>query len=187
MSSQPLADPSGDDDSVWIRTVPDFATGIFRVEISYGQDQAVILGPDEAITYAQGVLFARVSAMHDAAVIRQLHRKLGIGLRETAMAVSDLRKDRPPLDHEMTKPIRLEPGVAQRDLSPFLAIFLGGKQLGQWDMKQAAEHALMVLQAVMAADLDSAYYRYLTGTVGLERDRVLNVVADLATFMEDDL
>ncbi|MFI6326616.1 hypothetical protein ACIBG8_54470 [Nonomuraea sp. NPDC050556] len=181
--STPDRDKPGSDD-VWITSDLDEKTSTYRVKISYGQDRSIGLGPNEALRYASAVLEARIRAMHDAAVIRQLHRKLTVPLQMCGQAVAALRADRAPLNHKATRPLMLEPGVSQ-ELEPFLAVHIDGKRVGQWDVKQAYEHALGVLEVVSAADLDAAYYRYLIGpSHGIDKGRASNMVGDLANFME---
>jgi hypothetical protein len=59
-----------------------------------------------------------------------------------AQAVASLRDDRPPLNDEDTAPLVLSPGVSGTTRKAFVGIWLGGRQIGQFDADSAAQHAL---------------------------------------------
>jgi hypothetical protein len=164
---------------VRISTEPSIDSKTYVVTLAASDDVAVILTPDRALQYALGILRAAHHAAYDAAVLRQMTIKVGVPMEAAAEVVGSLRADRPPLDHEATRPLRLEPGV-NKHLEPFLVISVNGEQLGQWSVEDAEQHAMFVLSTVVVADLDSAYYRALTGLVNIEEPRARNIVADLA-------
>jgi hypothetical protein len=96
--------------------------------------------------------------------------------------VRTLRADRPPLDDRATEPFVFEPGVSRRSSKGFLQIVLGGQTLGQWELADAREHVLTILEAYAVADLDSAYQRALVGVIGIEPGRAQAVIEDLVNF-----
>ncbi len=126
------------------------------------------------------MLDAAHRAAYDAAVLEQLHTKLGIAADDAARLVMDMRADRPAQDLSATKPLKLVPGVSAFTRAPFLRIEMNGKAVGQWSVEDARQHALGVLEAVVVADLDANYYRALIGQVHLDEGRSRQVVADIA-------
>ena len=166
---------------VWINTEPSVDGAGYVVTLSASDDVAVTLTPDRALRHAVGVLRAAHRAAYDAAVVRQLTRKVNVEMEAAAQVLKDLREDRPPLDSADTEPLSFEPGV-NKDLEPFLIISVNGKPAGQWSAEAAEEHAMFVLSSVVVADLDSAYYRTLTGLVGLEEPRARNIVEDIGNW-----
>lgn len=167
--------------AVWIKTEPSVDGARYVVTIEASEDLATTLSPDRALRYASGVLEAASRADYDAAVFKQVTALTS--LQAARQLVVDLRGDRPPLDDEATYPIALEPGV-NRSQEPFLTIRINGEPVGQWGIQDARSHALGVLEAVGRADLDSAYYRTLVGTVGLDENRARQVVADVGNHTE---
>jgi|GEM_PF-2727938 len=169
--------------TIWIKT--DMPPGATNYVVTLASaDIARILTPDEALTYAAGVLAASARAEYDAAVLRQLtSSKLKLPMEAAAEVISGLRKDRPPLDPEITYPFTFEPGVTKAG-KPFVKIICVGEPTGQWDAADGRSHAMGVLESVAVADLDSAYLRALVGAIGLDRARAMNVVDDLANYRE---
>jgi hypothetical protein len=180
---QEPAAPADDRNSIWVQSdlAPDGST--YVTSIHYDADQSRILTPETAYAYVAEVFRAAVMAEHDAAVIRQL-RAMNITLKEAAGIVAELREDRPPLDDAATAPLRLVPGVSLRTGDGFLAVHLGDRQIGEWEPDDARDHATNVLSVQTAADLDAAYRRYLVGSAGIDHDRALAVINDLAQFIE---
>lgn len=170
------------ENAVWIKTEPAFDGSGYVVTLEASDDVAVTLDPDAATRYAWGVLDAAHRAAYDAAVFKQLTRKLKLDLETVAQLVVDLRKDRPELDPAATAPLVLQPGVT-KTFKPFVTVSLrSGAKLGQWELEDARQHALRALEAVKVADLDSAYHRTLVGLVGIEVARADNVVDDLGNY-----
>lgn len=178
-----MADPA--EDSVWIRTAPTVDGSGYVVTVEASADRAVVLTPDRALRYASAVLGAVQRAEYDAAVVRQLTAVLS-DKSEAARMVIDLRGARPPLDVEATAPLAVEPGVNSRH-EPFLHLRVDGELDGQWTLPDARQHALTVLEAVGAADLDSGYYRALRGSIGLEEGEARAVVEDVAKWRPADV
>ena len=166
-----------DQDSIWIKTEPSLDGQTYVVTIEASADRAVTLTPDSALRHAGAVMTAVARAEHDAAVYRQLG-KLVPDQRAVGELIVDLRADRPELDHAATEPLRIQPGVNQKG-KPFLVLFLDDKPVGQWDPADARHHALGVIEAVAAADLDAGYYRCLRNLVGIDENRARHAVADL--------
>lgn len=167
-----------DTDGLWIHTEPSADGSTYVVTISFTEDRALTLTPDAAGPYAATVLAAAQRAEHDAAVFTQL-RKRGLDTKMAAGTIVDLREDRPDLDHEATAPMMLDSGVTGQG-KPFLTMRVDGRPVGQLTPRGAREHAQMALEAVTAADLDAAYYRYLAGTCRLPEPTARAAVQDLA-------
>jgi len=163
--------------AVWIKTEPSVDGLTYTVTVEISEDRAIVLTPESAPRYAMTILEAVARAEYDAAVFKQM---TGVAPDQQLafQVVSDLRQDRPEIDTSATKPLEIVPGVNGKGL-PFLSVFIDGKQVGQWGIADAREHALFALEAVTGADLDAGYYRALTGLVGLDEARARNVIGDL--------
>ncbi|RCG19076.1 hypothetical protein DQ384_38000 [Sphaerisporangium album] len=170
--------PADTTDAIWVQSnlLPD---GTYAASIHYDQDRSRVLDRHAGLAYAAAVIDVASQAEHDAAVIRQL-TATGVRLTHAAATVAELRADRPPIDDAVTAPLRLVPGVSQKTGNAFLAVFIGARQVGQWDPGDAREHATAVLEALAAADLDAAYRRHLIGIVGLDPGSAQAAVNDLA-------
>jgi len=170
--------------TVWIRTTPDL-DGIYLVVLEIDDDTSHPLDADTAMAYARAVLCAVARAEHDAAVVSQM-RKIGEGGREGLQAAAELvgsiRGDRPPIS--WPTPLELAPVVSTATGAPFLTVSIKVTAVGQWTMEDARGHALGVLEAVEAADLDAAYLRALRG-LEIDEQRARAIVADLANHRTD--
>jgi hypothetical protein len=168
-------------DGVWVQSdvTP---SGTYILAVHFDHDHTRPLDHDAAYAYATTVLAACARAEYDAAVIAQMTRKVGTGLRAATELVGEMRADRPPLDDAATAPLRLEPGVSGSSRRPFLALHLAGKQIGRWDVADGRQHALHVLEGIEGVDLDAAYRRCLMAQVGLREKDALAVVGDLANY-----
>ena len=89
-----------------------------------------------------------------------------------------LRNDRPDIDYSVMAPMSFTYGVTEKG-KPFIVIHIREKPVGQWTNPDAREHALMILEAVVVADLDGGYLRTLRGVIGLDEHTARNVVDDL--------
>lgn len=177
---QSAENDAGDDhdSTIWVKTSLNPMTNSYFVEIEYDADRSRSVTPARAMAYAATVFQLAQQAEHDAAVFSQMILTLGIAEMEVARLIEDLRKDRPPLNTDVLKPLGLTPGVTIKG-KPFLALLLDDVQVGQWSPTDAREHAAYLLECVQAADMDSAYFRMLTGVIGVEPARALNVISDL--------
>lgn len=161
---------------IWIRTSPSIDGSTYVVTIEFDEDRAIVLDRDLATRYATTMLAAVQRADFDAAVFAQMIQR--VDLQSTAQLIQELRKDRPPLDDAATKPLRVDPGVNPKG-KPFLALFLDDEQVGQWDLKDARDHATAVMEAIEAADLDAAYYRALVGIIQVEEPLARTILSRL--------
>ena len=169
------------DDTLWVSTDPT-PDGVYRVNLMWGPDKALVLDQETAMAHAREVLNAAAEAEYDAAVAKQLQAR-GVDQRAAAQMVVDLRAERPEVTP--TTPMRLVPGVSAFTGQPFIALHMDGKAIGQWSTADARQHALYVLMSVRVAELDSAYLRALRGAVGLDDATARAVVGDLATHRDD--
>jgi hypothetical protein len=168
---------------LWVQSdvAPD---GTYVLGLHYGDDHAWVLTRDEAIQHAVAILTQAERAEYDAAVLGLLHGKLGLPLEDAAMFVAnDIRPDRPPV--EEPGPVKLTPGVSQRNLHGFLTLHLDGNPIGQWEIADARQHAMYVLQGIAAVDNDAALYRLLIGAIGLDEGRARAVVEDIANYRRE--
>lgn len=164
-------------EGLWIISEPTPLGETYIVSMNL-DDRAWALPPDDAYAWARYVMATATRADHDAAIVRQL-LKTGLDRDASVQLVRELRADRPPLV-QGNQPIRLEPGVSSDgEFRGFVAMYVDDEQVGQMDPLQAQEHATVVLGVLETADLDSAYYRALRGTVGLGEGTSRAVVHDL--------
>lgn len=180
------------DRSIYIKTDPttDGYRITYRVTLELSEDDVHILSREQAYAHAGHVLAAAQRAEYDAAIIRQLRptltekgRKPDEALRDAAMILNDIRQERPPLPDPPT-PLCLKPGVSQRTGNGFLAVHVGEEAVGQWEVEDARQHALVVLECIEAADLDGGYLKTLTGTLGIPHGTAENMVGDIANHRE---
>lgn len=165
-------------DAVWIKNEPD-EQGTYHVYLELGPDDVIPLDVTTAYQWAREVLSAVAQAEYDAAVIKQIEA-LGMPPKAVAEVVGTLREDR--ADHVPVSAIpglQLVPGVSQRSRMGFLRLDRRGEPIGQWELDDARQHALAVIEAFEVSILDSAYLRALEHNIGIERGRALNVVGDL--------
>jgi hypothetical protein len=168
---------------IWVKSdvTPE---GTYIVSVEVDDDLSIPLPRDAAIRYAMALITAGENARYDAAVLKQITRKMDIPLREAIEVVVSMREDRPPLDPADTAPLTFAPGVTSK-LDPYIGIHLPGRQIGQFTPTSASEHALYVLQVIAGADLDAAYHRWLTST-GADDNRIRGAVADLINWRTPD-
>lgn len=160
----------------WIRTEPTVDGRAYVVTLSIDQDYAVTLTPTRATQYAMALLDAVAEAEYDAAIFAQLSGKLGLDVETAGQLVVDMRQER--VDHEAAG-LMFVPCVSQRKQHPFVAIVRDGITIGQLDLPAARRHAMHVLEAPTAADLDATYLKILRSTVGLGEERAREVVEDI--------
>lgn len=169
------------DNTIWIRTAPDIE-GVYRVVLEFGADDTIGLDADAALLYAHQMLRAVAVAEYEAAVLAQLEHIVPDGelANDTAvMVVGDMRKDRPPLS--WCTPLSLVPGVSSTTRKGFLLCKLHDVAVGQWEIADAKEHALFVMEAVHCAELDSAYMRQLR-SMDIPEETARATIGKLADF-----
>jgi hypothetical protein len=142
----------------------------------------------EANDYAQAMLAYAQRAEYIAAMFRQLTEELGVAHPQAREIVQGILMGVPSIPARRTAPlvvklavgthvVRAVPGAPQGAL----LIELNGVRLGRWDVRRARAHALQVLDAVEAADLDTAYLRFLN-SMELGRDEAQEMVSGVAAF-----
>lgn len=180
----PVGDEAEEISKVWVGSEPAVDGSEYVVTLSIDDDHSIVLDRERAVEYVWALLTIVGCSEYDAAVLGQVTRKMGLGLDVAGQLILDLRKDRPPVDADATKPIKFEPIVSQRTHRPLLHLRVDGELVGQWEVSDARQHALHVLDAMVVADLDGAYYRCLTGLLGVEEPRARNVVEDVGNWRE---
>jgi hypothetical protein len=169
---------STDQEAVWIKSEPD-ENGAYHLYLELGPDDVAPLNAATAYGWARQVLSAVAQAEHDAAVIAQV-RSLGMPVESAAAIVSGLRADRAPsIPVDAVPGLALVPGVSSITGRGFLRLERHGKPVGQWEVQDARVHALAVIEALEVTTLDSAYFRALTGRIGIDRNRAMQVIGDL--------
>lgn len=172
-----------DHEGMWIRTEPSLDGLSYVTTLTIDQDYAVTLTPARALGYAETLLGAVAEAEYDAAILQQLTSKpLGIDVDVAGQLIVDMRGERPARE---AAGLVFVPGVSQRAQHPFVQIMRDGTQIGQFDAPAARRHAMHVLEAPTAADLDAAYLRVLRGMVGLDENTAREVVEDIGNHRAD--
>ncbi len=162
--------------TVWVESVLDPGEP-FRIKLHLNQ-RTWTLGRAGAVRYALAVLQAAHYADYDAATLALLV-KTGVSVDAAGRLITeDLQPDREKLDSEGLDPLGLEIGVTPGG-KPFIMILLDGQPVGQWDVKDAVEHAETVLGSMFTAGLDGALYQAMVAQVGLDAGRARNVVRSL--------
>lgn len=165
-------------DAIWV--ISDVAPdGTYVATVQAGDDVAVTLPPDRAIAYALAALGAACRAEYDASVFAQL-TTLGVTEVHAAGMILDLRKDRPPLDDDATKPLRFEPLVTSAAKEPAVYVELNGERIARWTTEDTRGHAMHVLEVLLGVDLDAAYRKQLVGVIGLDDETARAAVGGLA-------
>lgn len=170
--------------AVWCRSavLPDGSYGL-RID---GPDVSFGLTRERAAEYAAAAIGAATAAEHDAAVYTQL-RKLGVPIEATAVVLGEqLRPARQAARDEATRPLRFVTVLAESG-RPSVNVSAGDSEpFTQWAPADVRDHALNVLIALAAADLDQAYLAVLTREVGLDENRARAAVADLGNHWPDE-
>lgn len=170
---------TGDDsEGLWVRSevMPD---GTYGVGISVGADRSWALTRSQAVDYAAACVARATEAEHDAAVWTLMTKQLGMPEDLIAeLLVKDIRPDRPE-DHKATEPLRFTVALG-RTVGAFLKMSVDDREVGELTPADLRDHALAVLNAISAADLDAAFLRLLVGRIGLEEDVARAVVGSLA-------
>lgn len=143
--------------------------GTYALTIGYESDLAWTLTPKEAWAYARMLATQIARATFDAAVINMLTARLELPLEDAGTTVAqDLRPARSPVTQ--LAPLMLEPGVTAEG-KPFLKLLINGEdQHWTWDVADAREHLLSVVEGIETIDLDASLYRFMTDTVGVESE-----------------
>jgi hypothetical protein len=113
-------------------------------------------------------------------VFAQLTTKLGLDASAAAQPLAWLRKAR-ARETWTAGPLEITPGVSVFNGTPFVRCQAGGRSW-QWDPAEVKQHALHVLEGVGAVQDDAIYRTILTERIGIDPQRALAVVADIAHF-----
>jgi hypothetical protein len=173
---------TGEQQGVWVTSDlnPDGSTD-YIVTVSANDDCALSLKADAAVRYCAAVTRAATIAQHDAAVLAQLTR-VGISAESAGLTVVELRQDREPVADAATAPLRFEPIVSGSSGKPYVLVWAGAERISQWTPRDCFQHAGHVMQVLAGVDLDSAYFRYLVGTIGTDPQRARAAVHDLGSY-----
>lgn len=169
-------------EGLWVQSdvMPD---GTYAVTVSADADHVWVLDRPAAFEYARTGVEAAQRAEYDAALFRLLTEKMSLAKADAAAVIgNDLRPDRPPLNDAATAPLTYLPG-ATGEGKPFIHIHLNGEPWGQVSPRQLREHAMTVLEAPAAADLDAGLMRFLK-TINIDQNRAEQLIGDLANWRE---
>lgn len=173
--------------SVWVETnFPGDRTSAVTIKVD-GREVRTF-SQTEAHAYAQAVLAYAQRAEYIAAMFRQLTEELGVAHVETREIVQGILMGVPTIPESRTAPLVIKLAVGTHVVRAvpgppegILLIELDGVRLGRWEVAQARDHALQVLEAAEATDLDTAYLRFLT-TMELGPGEAHHMVAGMAGF-----
>jgi hypothetical protein len=169
--------------AIWV--ISDVAPdGTYIATVQISDDIAIALDHAAGVRYATTVLAVAARAQFDAAAYAQMTKGATVEPATAKHTIADLRGDRPSLDAAATAPFDLRPGVNAAG-EPFIGLWLPGKQLGQWSVADARQHAVDVLEVLEGAALDDAYYQLLL-TTGLAERKARYMVADLANWRHQE-
>jgi hypothetical protein len=73
------------------------------------------------------------------------------------------------------------PAINRKTGEPLLQLSFKDELLGVWTLQQARSHALGVLEATLAADLDTSYRQVLMDVVELDGNTAAGVISDIGT------
>ena len=170
--------PSAVGEGLWVNTEPDDRGGYVTV-VSLDQDWSVRLDRESALRYCLSCLEAAARVDYDAAVFRQMTRKLQLEpIAAVQLVERDLRPDRPVLE-DAAPGLAFLPGITEAG-KPFIHIVLKGEPYAQMDPNDLRSHAMFVLETPIVADLDAGYRRALVGVVGVDEGRAAAAIDDLS-------
>jgi len=155
--------------------------GTYVVTLAISPDFILTLTPTRATAYAAALVTAAQQAEYDAAVYAQITTRLGLGRDEAVLLVQAMRGDRLPIE---ASGIQFVGGVSDRLKHPFVHFLKDGEMIGQMDVPSARRHALHVLEAPAAADLDALYHRVLRSLIGVDDPVARSVVGNISDHRE---
>lgn len=165
----------GGNEGLWVRSDV-LPTGAYGVSINVGDDHAWTLPPDRALRYAAACVRRATEAEHDTAVLSFLGSIGADDEAAQALLTNDLWPDR-VVNHEDTEPLRFHSGIGRRPSTaafvPTLRMEVRGTEVGELTPADLRNHAVGVLNALAAADLDAAVVRSLSSSAGEDRARAM--------------
>jgi hypothetical protein len=167
-------------DSIWVSSDVAADEHSYVLTVHFSDDLSHPLTDGGGIAYAATLLRACAAAEYDAAVFTQLTTKLGLDASDAAQILAGLRKAR-ARETWTAGPLEITPGVSVFDRTPFVRCSAGGRSW-QWDPADCKQHALHVLEGASAVEDDAIYRGILTETIGIDPQRALAVVEDIAHF-----
>lgn len=183
MSSADRQDEILEGTAIWV-TCECSPDGVYFPAVVCG-DRVHPLDRESATGYALALLAVVEHAVHDAAVANLLV-SLDLPAKPVAMAVADIRSERPEVDQEACGPFRFEGIVSASTGLPFVHVLLDGEKIAQWVPQAARGHAAHVAAAPFAADADEALRRTLVGMMSVPDDTARSVIGGLGEFRRDD-
>lgn len=171
--------------AIWVNSDLASDEESYVATIHFNDDLSFPLTEEEGLTYASAVLRACASAEYDAAMLAQLTGKLKMPERMVGPMLVELREQRGPGTWQ-AGPLILTPGVSVFNRAPFLRCEVPGDLTWQWSPAEAKQHARHVLEVAAAVEYDAAYRAFLIDKVGIEPERALNVVGDIANFRTEE-
>lgn len=151
--------------------------GRYGIVLSHGKTIR-LMDVNDVTAHCREVIAAAVRAQHDAAVLKQLHHRVGIPLDAVGEVLERVRARRPELNVHATHPLGLVPGVTLAG-KPFIELLVNGRKVGQWDPEDARNHALGCLELAAAVGLDNVYRDVLVEDIDLG-DRAYGMVGELS-------
>jgi len=168
-----------EDGSVWVSSEVQ-TDGTYRLTLTFNPDDSITLDDEQALKYALAILEAAHIAEYEATILAQF-KSADISEGTAARFIADNFRPFRALPETGTA-LELIPGISQRTKKPFLTVLLYGVETGQWDFKDAREHAQAILDVIIVARLDQVYHGALSDRLGMPDEKARAMVSTMAKF-----
>jgi len=165
--------------SIWVKSEL-LPGGSYNVTLDFTPDDSITLTDEEALQYSLAILEVAHIAEYEASILAQM-KAADISETTAARFIADNFR---PYRHlpDTGTPLELIPGISQRTKQPFLVIILRGVEVGQWDFKDAREHAQAILDVICVARLDQVYYHSLADRLEMAEPQARTMVSLIGKF-----
>lgn len=178
-----MAEASDDQPFVYMGVCSDVgALGTYICTLELDNRPLRALSPAEALAYVTELMWAVTCAEYDAAVLAQLTAVKKLDMEHISWVMRGLREDRRPVQPAATYPVVYTPIVSARDHLPRVTAQCGQTKW-QWETEVARQHCQQVLQTSAGVDMDAAYYKHLTGFLGLPEGTAREMVGGLREYL----
>lgn len=137
------------------------------------------LTPRQVLDHVRGVLDASRRAAVDAAMVQRARES---GSRAATTLANRVRREHPPLDHELTAPLVFEP-VVTGTMSPYVRVLLHSATVARWTVAEADAYARTLMTTQRQADDETIYRRLLTERI--QPSTAAKLIADLGGVIQE--